>query len=49
MEDLINSIISDESPSTISDHIKDILSIKAMERIDEYRPEVAMSMFSTNE
>jgi hypothetical protein len=49
MEDLINSIISDESPSAISDHIKDILSMKAMEKIDEYKPEVAMSMFDKHE
>lgn len=49
MEDLINSIIADESPSTISDNIKNILSMKAMEKIDEYRPEVAVSMFNTDE
>ena len=49
MEELINSIISDESPSNISDNIKNILSIKAVEKIDEYRPEVAASMFNTDE
>jgi hypothetical protein len=49
MEDLINSILSDESPSVISDNIKDILSMKAMEKIDQYRPEVAASMFNTDE
>jgi hypothetical protein len=49
MEDLINAIISDESPSSISDNIKNILSMKAMEKIDEYKPEVAASMFSTDE
>lgn len=49
MEDLINSIISDESPSAISDNIKNILSMKAIEKIDDYRPEVAASMFDTDE
>jgi hypothetical protein len=49
MEDLINAIIADESPSQISDEIKNILSIKAVEKIDNYRPEVAMSMFNSNE
>jgi hypothetical protein len=48
MEELINAIIDDESPSTISDAIKDILSVKAVEKIDSYRPEVAASMFSNN-
>jgi hypothetical protein len=49
MEELINSIISDESPSTISDNIKNVLSLKAIEKIDQYRPEVAANMFSTDE
>jgi hypothetical protein len=46
MEELINAIIADESPSQISDEIKNILSMKAVEKIDNYRPEVAMSMFN---
>ncbi len=49
MEELINAIIADESPSSISDNIKDILSMKAMEKIDSYKPEVAASMFNTDE
>jgi hypothetical protein len=48
MEELINAIIEDESPSTISDTIKNILSVKAVEKIDEYRPEVANNMFNVN-
>jgi hypothetical protein len=48
MEELINAIIEDESPSAISDTIKNILSVKAVEKIDEYRPEVAASMFDLN-
>jgi hypothetical protein len=49
MEELINSIITDESPSAISDSIKDILTAKVMDRIEEYRPEVAVSMFDTSD
>ena len=49
MEELINAIIADESPSQISDEIKNILSTKAVEKIDNYRPEVAMSMFNTSD
>ena len=48
MEDLINLILADESPSEISDTIKDMLSAKALEKIDDYRPEVAASMFADN-
>ena len=49
MEDLINLIIADESPSQISDNIKDILTTKAVEKIDDYRPVVAASMFNTDD
>jgi hypothetical protein len=48
MEELINAIITDESPSAISDSIKDILTAKVMDKLDEYRPEVAASMFDLN-
>jgi hypothetical protein len=49
MEELINSIITDESPSAISDSIKDILTAKVMDKIEEYRPQVAVSMFDTSD
>lgn len=46
MDDLIDMIVSDESPSEISDKIKDILYAQAAERIDELRPVVATTMFN---
>lgn len=49
MENLIDMIASDESPSQISDAIKDILFVKASEKIDAARPEVAASLFSSSE
>lgn len=49
MDDLIDMIYSDESPYQISDKIKDILFAKASEKIDAVRPEVAASLFSTEE
>jgi hypothetical protein len=49
MEELINSIIADDSPANISDSIKNILSMKAMDKIDSYRPEVTASMFAKDE
>jgi len=41
----MDMIVTDESPSQISDKIKDILFAKASERVDSFRPEVANSLF----
>jgi len=49
MDELLDMIASDESPSNISDKIKDILFAKSAEKIDEFRPAVAMSMFGQEE
>lgn len=49
MEELMNMIINDESPSEISDKIKDILFTKSAEKIDTLRPVVASNLFGTNE
>ena len=49
MDELMDMIVTDESPSQISDKIKDILFTKAAQKIDEFRPEVADSMFNGNE
>jgi len=45
MDDLMNMIIADESPSQISDKIKDILFSKSAEKIDAFKPTVAASLF----
>ena len=39
-------IIADESPSQISDAIKDVLFAKSAERVDAFRPLVSNSIFS---
>lgn len=49
MEDLLDMIVSDESPSQISDKIKDILFSKSAEKIDALRPEVSASILNTSE
>jgi hypothetical protein len=49
MDELMDMIVADESPSQISDKIKDLLFAKASERVDEYRPIVASSLFSTGD
>ena len=49
MEDnLMDMIISDESPSNISDKIKDILFAKSAEKIDGVKGSVAASTFGSD-
>ena len=45
MDDLLDMIIADESPSQISDAIKDVLYAKSAERVDAFRPLVANGVF----
>ena len=45
MDDLLDMIAADESPSQISDKIKDLLFTKSAEKIDSFRPAVASSLF----
>ena len=49
MDELMDMIASDESPSQISDKIKEILFAKSVKKIDEYRPQVASSLFGETE
>lgn len=41
----MDMMVTDESPSQISDKIKDILFAKSAERIDAYKPVAANSLF----
>ena len=43
---LMDMIIADESPSNISDTIKDMLFAKSAEKVDSFRPDVATSTFN---
>lgn len=45
----MDMIASDESPSQISDKIKDILYSKSSNKIDEFRPAIAASLFGNEE
>jgi len=45
----MDMIVSDESPSHISDKIKDLLFSKSAERLDAFRPMVASSLFGEDE
>lgn len=45
MENIIDLIATDSSPSDISDGIKSLLFMKASERIQSLKPSVASSLF----
>lgn len=48
MDELMDMIVADESPSQISDKIKDILFTKAAEKVDSLRPSIANYMFNVD-
>tara|TARA_R100000234_G_C4932690_1_gene149216 strand:- start:392 stop:622 length:231 start_codon:yes stop_codon:yes gene_type:complete len=45
MDDLMDAIVANDSPSKVSDAIKDILYAKTADRVDSLKPEVANSLF----
>jgi len=49
MENIIDLIATDASPSDVSDQIKSALYAKSAERIDALRPVVASSLFGADE
>jgi len=49
MDELMDMILTDESPAQISDKIKDILFAKSAEKIDTLRPAVAASLFADDQ
>ena len=49
MNDFLDMVVDDESPSQISDEIKNLLFVKAAERVDFFRQEVANDMFENPE
>ena len=44
-QELMDMIIADESPATISDRIKDMLFAKSADRVDNFKPTVAADAF----
>ena len=48
-QELMDMIIADESPATISDRIKDMLFAKSADRLDNFRPNVAADTFGSEE
>ena len=49
MEEIVDLIVTDSSPSDISDKIKDVLLAKSAERIEAERSKVGASMFDDSE
>lgn len=49
MEELLDMIVTDESPSQISDKIKELLFTKSAEKIDAFRPMVASNIFGSEQ
>jgi hypothetical protein len=47
MDELMDMIVGDQSPSQISDKIKELLFNKSAEKIDDFRPAVANAMFNS--
>ena len=45
MDELMDMMATDESPSQISDKIKDILFAKSAERVDAFKTDVANGVF----
>jgi hypothetical protein len=45
MEDLITMIVNGETPSDVSDKIKELLYMRAAEKVESLKPEVAASVF----
>lgn len=45
----MDMIVADESPSQISDKIKDLLFAKTAEKVDTLRPGISNYMFNTDD
>ena len=48
MEELMDLLVKDESPSQVSDAIKDLLFAKTSSKIEDIRPKVAASIFDND-
>ena len=45
MDDLMDAIVANDSPSKVSDAIKDLLYAKTADKVDYLKPEIANSLF----
>jgi hypothetical protein len=49
MDELLDMIISDESPAQVSDKIKELLFAKSADKIEALRPAAGNSLFGNQE
>lgn len=49
MDELMDLMVNQDSPSQVSDKIKEILFAKSAEKLEGVRPEVAASLFQDDE
>jgi len=45
MDDLMDAIVANQSPSQVSDAIKDLLYAKSASKVDDLKPDIANSLF----
>ena len=48
MDDLMDAIVANDSPSKVSDAIKDLLYEKSAVKVDALKPEIASSLFGND-
>ena len=49
MDELMDLMVNDESPSQVSDKIKDLLYAKSADKIQSIKPDVASQLFDNGE
>ena len=49
MDNIIDAIATDESPSEIAQSLKDVIYQKAAERVEGLRPQASASIFDTED
>ena len=47
--ELVDMMINGATPSEMQDAVKDLLIIKAADKVDEFKPQIANSLFGTPE
>ncbi len=47
--ELVDMMINGASPSEMQDAVKDLINLKAADKVDEFRPQIANSLFGAPE
>ncbi len=49
MDDLMDAIVANDSPSKVSDAIKDMLYSRTADKVDALKPDIASSLFGDDQ